>query len=70
MLEQQVLVVELHREETDEETVNKINSLQVELMEESFDKPTTILEELLSKDVKIVSQKIDKVDKELALNNL
>jgi len=70
MLEQQVLVVELHREETDEETVNKINSLQVELMEESFDKPTTILEELLSKDVKIVSQKIDKVDKEPALNNL
>lgn len=70
MQEQQVLVVEQHREETEEETVSKTNSLQVELTEESFDKLTTILEELLSKDVKIDSPKTDKVDKEPAQNNL
>ncbi len=57
-------------EETDEEIVNKTNSLQVVLMGVSLDKLTTILEVLLSKDVKIVSQKIDRGDKAPVQNNL
>ncbi len=63
------LVVELLKEEIEEEIVNKTNNLQVGLMEESVDKLTIILEVLLNKDVKIVSQKIDRVDKVLVQNS-
>ena len=63
------LVVELLKEEIEEEIVNKTNNLQVGLMEESVDKLAIILEVLLNKDVKIVSQKIDRVDKVLVQNS-
>ena len=61
---------ELPKEEIEEETVNKTNNLQVELTEVSWDKPTIILAVLRNKDVKIVSQKIDKEDKAQVQNNL